>query len=65
MRKYFLAIAMVCVSMLIAVAQNKKVAVINIETEIGSTSWRYLGKGLAMANDANVDGVLLHLSPYR
>ena len=64
MRKYFLAIAMVCVSMLIAVAQNKKVAVINIETEIGSTSWRYLSKGLAMANDANVDAVLLHLNTY-
>ena len=55
---------MVCVSMLIAVAQNKKVAVINIETEIGSTSWRYLSKGLAMANDANVDAVLLHLNTY-
>ena len=55
---------MVCVSMLIAVAQNKKVAVINIDTEIGSTSWRYLSKGLAMANDANVDAVLLHLNTY-
>ena len=64
MRRLFIAIALVCAALLPHLLQAKTVAVINIDTEIGSTSWRYLSKGLAMAKDADADAVVLHLNTY-
>lgn len=50
---------------LTAVANEKKmVTVIPIDTEIGSTSWRYLQKGFELADDNDADVVLLHMNTY-
>ena len=44
--------------------EKKKVAVIPIDTEIGSTSWRYLQKGFEMAETEDADVVVLHINTY-
>jgi len=43
---------------------KKTVAVIPIDKEIGSTSWRYLQKGFQQAEQVNADVVILHINTY-
>lgn len=44
--------------------EKKTVAVIPIDKEIGSTSWRYLQKGFQQAEQVNADVVILHINTY-
>ncbi|MGN0214538.1 MAG: nodulation protein NfeD [Muribaculaceae bacterium] len=64
MRKLVLTIALAMMSVLAWSAEKKTVAVIPIDTEIGSTSWRYLQKGLSMADKKHADVVVLHINTY-
>lgn len=43
---------------------KKMVEVIPIHTEIGSTSWRYLQRGFAQAEENHADVVILHINTY-
>lgn len=63
-KNYILAIVMAMMSTVAWSAERKTVAVIPVDTEIGSTSWRYLQKGLAMANSKQADVVVLHINTY-
>ena len=65
MQRLMLTIALGLLMMLGAEAkEKKKVAVIPIDTEIGSTSWRYLQKGFEMAETEDADVVVLHINTY-
>ena len=57
----FLATFFICWS---SSAQQKKVYQIDINTEIGSTSWVYLQEGLNEASRIGADLVVLHLNTY-
>ena len=52
------------VAILSMAATKKTVAVIPIDTEIGSASWRYLQKGFQQAAENNADVVILHINTY-
>ncbi|MGM9804002.1 MAG: nodulation protein NfeD [Muribaculaceae bacterium] len=64
MKRLLLAMAFAMMSVMMWAADGKKVAVIPIDTEIGSTSWRYLQKGFEMAQQVDADVVLLHINTY-
>ena len=65
MKRLMLTMALGLLMMLGAEAkEKKKVAVIPIDTEIGSTSWRYLQKGFEMAETEDADVVVLHINTY-
>ncbi len=64
MRYRILSTIVVMFSVLWLSAEKKNVAVIPIDTEIGSTSWRYLQKGFEMAEETDADVVILQMNTY-
>lgn len=65
MRKFVSIILMLLFALNVSAStQRKIVEVIPIQTEIGSTSWRYLQRGFAQADERNADVVILHINTY-
>lgn len=64
MKRTALMLIAAVVAILSMAATKKTVAVIPIDTEIGSASWRYLQKGFQQAAENNADVVILHINTY-
>ncbi len=47
-----------------SVYAGEKLFVINLNQEVGSTSWRYIQKGLIEADKSNATAVMIHMNTY-
>lgn len=59
---FFLLLFLTC--WISGVCKNKIVYVIPLNTEVGSTSWRYVDRGLQEAGKENAYVVILHMNTY-
>lgn len=64
MKKKLLALLLLNTIVLSLFAQKALIYQIDIDSEINSTSWRFLNKGLDEAEKLNADAVLIHLNTY-